>query len=145
MLDQTVELNALLCRIPHTVGPVKILKTYARLFVTDLDRALPVYERLVGAPADLRFRFEQAEIAAVGDFLVVAGSEDAVSGYRGTVGPVIVDDLDAATQFVTEIGGEITSGPIVSATGRVVYARHPDGAHVEYVEWTAEVLSRVLG
>ncbi|MFI1235625.1 VOC family protein [Nocardia salmonicida] len=124
---------------------MKILKTYARLFVTDLDRALPVYEQLVGAPADLRFCFEQADIAAVGDFLVIAGPQDAVSAYRDTVGPVIVDDLDAAQRFVSDIGGAITRGPVVSATGRVVYARHPDGAHVEYVEWAADIRSHVLG
>ncbi|GEM32913.1 hypothetical protein NN3_39200 [Nocardia neocaledoniensis NBRC 108232] len=124
---------------------MNILKTYARLFVTDLDRALPLYERLVGTPADLRFRFERADIAAVGDFLVIAGPPDAVSDYRDTIGPVIVDDLDAAQQFVTGIGGEITHGPIVSATGRVVYARHPDGVHVEYVEWAPGIRSHVLG
>ncbi|MFD5178150.1 VOC family protein [Nocardia sp. NPDC058379] len=124
---------------------MKILETYARLFVADLDRALPVYEKLAGTPADLRFRFEHAEIAAVGDFLVIAGPEESISAYRTTIGPVIVDDLDAAQQFVTEIGGDITSGPIVSPTGRVVYARHPDGTHVEYVEWSADIRSRVLG
>lgn len=123
---------------------MKILKTYARLFVTDLEQALPVYEKLVGTAADLRFRFEQADIAAVGDFLVIAGPHDAVSAYRDTIGPVIVDDLDAARQFVTDIGGEITRGPIVSATGRVVYARHPDGTNVEYVQWAADIRSHVL-
>ncbi|MFE7723209.1 VOC family protein [Nocardia rhizosphaerihabitans] len=124
---------------------MKILKTYARLFITDLDQALPVYEKLVGTPADIRFRFEQADIAAIGDFLVIAGPEDSISGYRDTIGPVIVDDLYAAQQFVTDIGGEITSGPVVSPTGLVVYARHPDGVHVEYVEWAADIRSRVLG
>lgn len=124
---------------------MKILKTYARLFVADLDGALAHYERLVGAPADLRFRFGRADIAAVGDFLVVAGMEDAVREYRDTIGPVIVDDLDAAQQVIVDIGGEVTSGPMTSATGRVVYARHPDGAHVEYVEWEADIRSRVLG
>ncbi|MFF5033411.1 hypothetical protein [Nocardia salmonicida] len=50
-----------------------------------------------------------------------------------------------AHRFVTDVGGAITRGPVVSATGRVVYARHPDGAHVEYVEWAADIRSHVLG
>ncbi|MGW5924159.1 hypothetical protein ACWFPY_34645 [Nocardia fluminea] len=57
---------------------------------------------------------------------------------------MMVDDLDAASQFVTDIGGELTSGPIVSATGRVIYARHPDGTHVEYVRWSADLRAHVL-
>lgn len=56
----------------------------------------------------------------------------------------MVDDLDAASQFVTDIGGELTCGPIVSATGRVIYARHPDGTHVEYVQWSADIRAHVL-
>lgn len=49
-----------------------------------------------------------------------------------------------AQRFVTDIGGAFTRGPVVSATGRVVYARHPDGAH-EYAEWAADIRSHVLG
>lgn len=124
---------------------VRILETYARLFVADMDAALPIYERLVGAPADLRFRFEEAEIAAVGSFLVVAGPAAAIDGYRGTVGPVIVDDLGALPEFLAEIGGSILGEPVTSATGEVVYARHPDGTRVEYVQWTDEVRIHVLG
>ncbi|MEV0335645.1 VOC family protein [Nocardia sp. NPDC050717] len=131
--------------IDPTVVLVKILKTYARLFVADLDSALPHYERLVGATADLRFGFERADIAAVGDFLLIAGPPDGVDGYRGTVGPVIVDDLDAARRFVLDIGGAVTGGPLSSATGQVLYARHPDGTQVEYVEWHPEIRARVLG
>ncbi|WP_328713818.1 hypothetical protein [Nocardia salmonicida] len=50
-----------------------------------------------------------------------------------------------AQRFVTDIGGAITRGPMVSATRRVLYARRPDGAHVEYVEWVADIRSHVLG
>ncbi|PPJ32584.1 glyoxalase [Nocardia nova] len=124
---------------------MRILETYARLFVADMDAALPIYERLVGAPADLRFPFEEAEIAAVGGFLVVAGPDAAIDKYRGTVGPVIVDDLSALPAFLADIGGTVVGEPVTSPTGRVVYARHPDGTQVEYVEWTDEVRIRVLG
>ncbi|WP_181065302.1 VOC family protein [Nocardia nova] len=122
-----------------------ILETYARLFVADMDAALPIYERLVGTPADLRFRFEEAEIAAVGSFLVIAGPDAAIDKYRGTLGPVIVDDLSGLPAFLAEIGGALLGEPVTSATGEVVYARHPDGTQVEYVQWTDEVRIHVLG
>ncbi|MBB5916534.1 putative enzyme related to lactoylglutathione lyase [Nocardia transvalensis] len=124
---------------------MRILKTYARLFVTDLDTALPVYETLVGAAADLRFGFERAELAAVGDFLLIAGPPDAVDGYRTTAGPVVVDDLAELIAVLTAAGAELTGGPLRSATGEFAYLRHPDGAHVEYVQWADEVRERVLG
>ncbi|MGW4364822.1 VOC family protein [Nocardia takedensis] len=122
-----------------------ILKTYARLFVTDLAAALPTYERLVGAPADLRFGFERAELAAVGDFLLIACPPEDVDRYRGTVGPVIVDDLDGLVDGLTAEGATVVGEPLTSATGRVVYLRHPDDAVIEYVEWSPEVRTRVLG
>lgn len=123
---------------------VQILKTYARLFVTALDTALPVYERLVGRPADLRFPFADAELAAVGDLLLIAGPPAAVDAYRTTVGPLVVDDLGAAAAFVAEVGGAVTGGPFESASGRFLYARHPDGAEIEYVEWSPDIRSAVL-
>ncbi|MFC8528731.1 VOC family protein [Nocardia sp. NPDC057227] len=122
-----------------------ILKTYARLFVTDLDRALPLYEKLAGRAADLRFGFEAAELAAVGDLLLIAGPPAATDRYRDTVGPLIVADLDALLALLAEAGATVTHGPEESATGRFLYARHPDGALVEYVEWSTEVREQVLG
>ncbi|TQM29707.1 VOC family protein [Nocardia bhagyanarayanae] len=124
---------------------MQILKTYARLFVADLDTALPIYESIVGAPTDLRFGFEQAEIAAVGDFLLIAGSPEHIDRYRSTVGPVIVDDLDQLIAQLTASEAVVTGGPFTSETGRFAYLRHPDGTDVEYVEWSPEVRARVLG
>ncbi|WP_227979253.1 VOC family protein [Nocardia spumae] len=124
---------------------MRILKTYARLFVTDPDRAVPIYEQLVGAPADLRFRFERAEIAAIGDFLVVAGPDEAIAGYRDTIGPVIVDDLTAVREFLAGIGGTVLGEPVTSPTGDVLYARHPDGTQIEYVQWADDIRIHVLG
>ncbi|MFE7740964.1 VOC family protein [Nocardia sp. NPDC057455] len=124
---------------------MRILKTYARVFVTDLDTALPIYERLAGAKADLRFAFENAELAAVGDFLLIAGHPEDVEQYRNTVGPVIVDDLDALLRTVTAYGAELTAGPFTSATGTFVYVRHVDGAQLEYVQWSPETRALVRG
>ncbi|WP_225729327.1 MULTISPECIES: VOC family protein [unclassified Nocardia] len=122
---------------------MQILKTYARLFVADLDTALPTYEKLVGAPADLRFAFEQAELAAVGDFLLIAGAPEHTDRYRATIGPVIVDDLDELIADLT--AAVITGGPFQSETGRYAYLRHSDGTNVEYVQWSPRLRARILG
>lgn len=124
---------------------MRILKTYARLFVDDLDAALPIYQQIVGTPPDLRVGFEEAEIAAIGDFLLIAGPPEAVDRYRSTIGPVIVDDLDESLALLTALGARLTGGPMSGPTGRLAYLDHPDGTNVEYVEWSESVRVQVLG
>ncbi|WP_345498013.1 VOC family protein [Nocardia callitridis] len=124
---------------------MRILKTYARAFVTDLDAALPVYERLVGKPADLRFGFERAELAAVGDFLLIAGAPEDVDKYRDTVGPVVVDELEGLLALAAELGAVVTAGPLTSDTGTFYYLRHADGVNVEYVRWSPDIRASILG
>ncbi|MDT0222477.1 MULTISPECIES: VOC family protein [unclassified Gordonia (in: high G+C Gram-positive bacteria)] len=124
---------------------MRVLKTYARIFVADLDESLPLYETIVGASADLRFTFEKAELAAVGNFLLIAGADDDVEAYRSTVGPVIVDDLDALISQVSGEAGAEVIGESESTTGRFAYLRHTDGAVLEYVQWSREVAEAVLG
>ncbi|WP_439030190.1 VOC family protein [Gordonia terrae] len=121
---------------------MRVLKTYARIFVADLDESLPLYETLVGTSADLRFPFEKAELAAVGDFLLIAGTDDDVEHYRSTVGPVVVDDLDA---LIALLDAAEFIGESRSATGRFAYLRHPDGAVVEYVQWSPDTIASVFG
>ncbi|WP_405178732.1 hypothetical protein OG225_32665 [Nocardia sp. NBC_01377] len=47
--------------------------------------------------------------------------------------------------FLAATGGVVIGEPLSSATGRFLYARHPDGNEIEYVEWTADLRTRVLG
>lgn len=122
---------------------MKILKTYARAFVADMDTALPLYESLVGAPAHIRIRFEAADIVGVGDFLIVAGPPEAIDGYRGTIGPIIVEDLDAAEATLVGLG--CVPGPRIPApTGELFYAVHPDGVSAEYLQFTPELVEKVI-
>lgn len=123
---------------------MKILKTYLRVWVDDLDTALPLYEAVTGRPADLRFPFEGAELAAVGDFLLIAGPPEATDGYRGTVGPLVVDDIAEAEAVVTGLGGALRAPVTGSPTGRMFYARHPDGTEVEYIQWTDELVEQII-
>ena len=121
---------------------MKILKTYARLWVDDLESAIPLYEAIVGEPAHVRLKFEQAELGGVGDFLLIGGPREATDAYRGTIGPVVVDDLDAAEEELTALGAARIGDRLVAPTGRLMYARHPDGVQVEFLP---ELVERIIG
>ncbi|GAA4615705.1 hypothetical protein GCM10023195_69420 [Actinoallomurus liliacearum] len=122
-----------------------ILKTYARLWTDDLDRDLPFLRDLVGADPHLRFGFEGVELAAIGDFLVIAGPPEERARYAHATATVVVRDLDEVTAALRRTGARITTPEATSATGRFLYARHPGGAEVEYVEWAPELVARVFG
>jgi hypothetical protein len=122
-----------------------ILKTYARLWVSDLDATLPLLEAIVGRPADLRFAFDDLELGAIGDFLVIAGSPEALAKHREATGPVVVSDLAELEATVVAAGAQIVAPVAESATGSFLYARHPDGSLVEYVQWKPEIVARIIG
>jgi hypothetical protein len=124
---------------------VTILKTYARLWAADTDEVLPLLRDLVGAEPDLRFAFDGVELTAIGDFLVIAGPPEVRDRYADATATVVVADLDAVTATLREAGARITTPETTSATGRFLYARHPGGVRIEYVEWVPELVARVVG
>ncbi|MFD5000413.1 VOC family protein [Streptomyces buecherae] len=121
-----------------------ILKTYARLWTDSLDGALPLLRELTGAEPDLRLGFEAVELAAVGDFLVIAGPAGERAKYAHASATVVVDDLDACQATLTASGATLTTPLATGPTGRFLYARHADGAEVEYVEWVPELVQRII-
>ncbi|MFJ6608013.1 VOC family protein [Streptomyces lydicus] len=122
-----------------------ILKTYARLWTEDLDRALPLLEQLTDAQVDLRLTFHAVELAVLGDFLVIAGPADERAKYAHASATVIVEDLDDLQTTLKAAGATLTTPATAGPTGRFLYARHVDGAEIEYVEWTPELRRRLLG
>ncbi|MFF8314432.1 VOC family protein [Streptomyces lydicus] len=122
-----------------------ILKTYARLWTEDLDRALPLLEQLTGAQVDLRLTFHAVELAVLGDFLVIAGPADERAKYAHASATVVVEDLDDLQTTLKAADATVTTPATVGPTGRFLYARHVDGAEIEYVEWTPELRRRLLG
>ncbi|RKN12461.1 VOC family protein [Streptomyces radicis] len=122
-----------------------ILKTYARLWTDDLDGALPLLERLTGEQPHLRLSFEAIGLAAIGDFLVIAGPAEERAKYRHASATVVVDDLKALGATLESAGATLTTPVTEGPTGRFLYARHADGAGVEYVEWTPELVHRIIG
>ena len=124
-----------------------ILKTYARIFTTDMDKSLEFLQGLVGVIPDYRFTMKEVglEIAGIADFCVVAGHQEKLLPVRASQGPLIVDDLDQTKAVLVAHGALIAKPDAESDTGRYFYAVHPDGSEIEYVEWKPELRIRVLG
>ncbi|WP_371783653.1 VOC family protein [Streptosporangium subroseum] len=122
---------------------MSILRTYARLWVDDLGRALPLLRELVGREPDIRFAFDNVKAAAIGHFLVIEVPLEERAKYPASA-TVVVSDLDELTRQLAAHGGRITVPETRSETGRFLYARHADGAEVEYVEWTPDLVQRII-
>jgi predicted enzyme related to lactoylglutathione lyase len=107
-----------------------ISKVLARVFVSDLGEAIPLYEELAQARAE-RFGFRDVELARVGPFLLLAGN---TAAYRDRTATIQVATLAPVLAALKEAGGEIIEGPAPAPNGARLIARHPDGAIFEYIE-----------
>jgi ABC-type amino acid transport substrate-binding protein len=122
-----------------------ILKTYAHLYSDDLDKALALLAQLTGADCDLRISLGEVEVAAIGDFLVFAGTPQALAALRAATATIIVSALDDVSAVLAAHGGQITAGSSDGPVGSFMYARHADGAQVEYLQLKPELKDRLLG
>ncbi|MEU6669629.1 hypothetical protein [Streptomyces sp. NPDC046727] len=116
---------------------VTVLATLARVYVEDLDVALPTFVELTGERPRLRFTYDGLDLASVGGYLLLAGTEEALAPYRGTHATTIVESLDEVLRITEQHGGTILDGPNEVPTGRNLTVRHPGGATIEYVQFHA--------
>lgn len=121
-----------------------ILKTYARVFTNDYEGTLTTFERLHGRKPHIQMEFGDWNLAGIGDVFVVAGTDEALAPIRDSHGPIIVSDISALQSSLLADGATITQPITEVPTGRMLYARHPDGLHVEYVEWTDELVEQLI-
>ncbi|WGL51641.1 hypothetical protein P5P86_16975 [Nocardioides sp. BP30] len=113
----------------------------ARVFVDDLDTALPAYEALAGGVETKRFEFRDVRLAWVGPFLLLQVAPERRAEYERRA-TLIVDDIEAARSVVEEYGGEVLEGPAPAPNGARMIARHVDGAVFEYIAPDGPALSR---
>ena len=121
-----------------------ILKTYARLFTTDTDRSLELLTNLYGCEPDYRFKMGALEISGIGDICIVQGTVKDLEPYRGSIGPLIVDNLQTTKAHLIDHGAVIVKDDFEAETGCFFYARHPDGAVVEYLQWKPDLIARLI-
>jgi predicted enzyme related to lactoylglutathione lyase len=111
-------------------GMANISKVLARVFVADLDAAIPLYQELAEARAE-RFGFRDVELARIGPFLLLAGN---TAAYRDRTATIQVASLAPVLAALESAGGEVIEGPAPAPNGARLIARHPDGAIFEYIE-----------
>src|SRR5690606_13722808 len=70
--------------LPRTAGGsrMKVLATFARLYVAELDPALDMLASLLDERPANRFSYGELELATVGSVLVIAGPDEALRPYR---------------------------------------------------------------
>lgn len=107
-----------------------ISKVLARVFVADLDAAIPLYGELAQARAE-KFSFRDLELARVEPFLLLAGD---TAAYCDRTATIQVASLAPVLAALESAGGEIIEGPAPAPNGARLIARHPDGAVFEYIE-----------
>jgi catechol 2,3-dioxygenase-like lactoylglutathione lyase family enzyme len=111
----------------------RVEQVLARVYVDDLEAALPLYRRLAADAPVRRFGFRDVELAWVGPFLLLAGAPEDLAPFRDRAATVIVDDVEAVAAEVTAAGGELLEGPAPAPNGARLIARHPDGTVFEYL------------
>ena len=110
-----------------------ILGATLRIYVDDLDKAIPFYEGLAGGEA-LRFERGGVHVAAVGCFLLMSGPESQLEVLRKVTATVAVSDVEETHRLLGSLGADIIAGPVATPGGRNLIARHPDGTIYEYVD-----------
>src|SRR5713226_7689874 len=103
----------------------------ARVFVSGLDAAIPLYQELADAADVNHFTFRDVQLAQVGPFLLLAGN---TAAYRDRVATILVEQLGPIITAIENAGGQIVEGPSTAPNGARLIARHPDGSVFEYIE-----------
>lgn len=121
-----------------------ILRIYARMFTGNTNHSLALLEPLLGCKPDYRFQMGDLEITGIGDVCLVGGADAAIDPIRDTLGPFIVESLDEIRAWFLAKGATIVRDRVTAPTGELLYAEHPDGSKVEYLQWNAEMVDRFV-
>ena len=92
----------------------------ARVFVDDLDAAIPLYQQLAQTTSINRFGFRDVQLAQIGPFLLLSGN---TARYRDRVATILVRNLPPVAAAIQAAGGHILEGP---ARPRTATGSSPD-------------------
>lgn len=117
---------------------MKILKTAYRRYVSPevFESTIEFYEDLQELACERRLSFAHLgiEVAVVGAFIVLAGSDQALAPVRHVEAALIVDSLDAFASLLRRAGADVPEAFHCTPAGRNMTVRHTDGLVVEYFE-----------
>jgi len=116
---------------------MKIKQTLSRIYVNEIDSAIDFYEKLTGEKCSNRFEYNSVrlELAKVGNFLIIAGSDDSIKPFKETSTSVVVDSISEYKKYLLQHGGKIIRDIQIVPTGLNMTVKHEDGAVIEYVEF----------
>lgn len=115
---------------------MRILQTYIRIYVSDMDTCLTFWENLLGKDSTFRFKHEAVglELASVGDILILAGSDQALEPFRKTKATFKVDNIQEFYDHLISSGCRVIRELTRVPTGTNLTVQHPDGEIFEYVQ-----------
>ena len=119
-----------------------ILKTYTRIFTTDLESTVATLKAVHGTEPHLRLNYDPLTLVGIGDVLAIGGTDEALEPIRGSLGPWIVEDIDDAKSKLLANGASVMRDIKDIPTGRMMYMKHADGSVVEYVQWAPELVEQ---
>lgn len=119
-----------------------ILKTYTRMFTTNLESTVATLEAVHGTQPHLRLHYEPLTLVGIGDVLVIGGTDAALEPIRGSYGPWIVEDIDDTKSRLLANGASVVRDIRDIPTGRMMYMKHADGSVVEYVQWANHLVEQ---
>lgn len=90
-----------------------ILGATLRIYVDDLDKAIPFYEGLAGGEA-LRFERGGVQAAAIGCFLLMSGPESQLEVLRKVAATIAVSDVEETRHVLGSLGADIIAGPVAT-------------------------------
>lgn len=108
-----------------------ITGVFARIYVEDLEAALPLYGELADGAPPFRFDYRDLSLATVGPFLLIQGAGEEIRSHTSTIS---VRDLSRVAAAIERAGGTLLEGPAPAPNGPRLIARHPDGTVLEYLE-----------
>ncbi|SMG23044.1 glyoxalase [Paraburkholderia susongensis] len=121
---------------------MKILRTLYRRYVApaQLDSTIAFYEALQRLRCERRLSFPEMgiEVAVIGAFIVLAGTDEALAPVRHIEAALIVDSLDDFAGPLRSLGASVPSEFHQTPVGRNMTVQHPDGFVAEYFEAARE-------
>ncbi|MGQ7932538.1 glyoxalase [Paraburkholderia sediminicola] len=117
---------------------MRILNQAFRLYVEPdrLESTIAFYEAIQGKTCERRISIAETgiEVAVIGGFILLAGSEQALKPIRDAQAVLMVDSLDGLVPWLQVKGATILHEPREAIGGRNLLVRHPDGLVAEYYE-----------
>lgn len=113
---------------------MKIKQALTRVCVDEMDKSLPLYEKLLGEKCSFRQRVKIVELAQVGTVLLMSAPEPVMAQMRKVDLAMLVDSVQEWREALVKDGAVVLEEPKEVPNGVNMTVRHTDGTVAEYVE-----------